>query len=102
MEIVKSHLEHAVAREGTGHAAAVGTVFHAVDQEPSCQQVLMGRENPPVHVFGDLLGLIVPEARVALASVMARYDGQTKELGAIASTASCPTYFSPKRIPGNR
>ena len=84
MEIVKAHLEHAAAGEG---AKPMGAVFHAVDQEPSCQKVLMDRENAPLHVFGNLLDLIRPEARVALVNVMAKYEDRTKELGAAAKAA---------------
>lgn len=85
MEILKRHLEQAVAAWEDDHEHLVapcdlGILFHAVDLDPVCQQVLQARTDPPLHIFGDLMNLLVPQARVDILKVMALFEGKVKEI----------------------
>ena len=85
MEILKRHLEQAIETWEEDHESLVatrnaGTLFHSVDLDPVCQQVLQARIVPPLHVFGDLMDLLVPQARVDILKVMANFEGSVKEI----------------------
>ncbi|CAJ1341656.1 unnamed protein product, partial [Effrenium voratum] len=82
MEIVKLHLEKSIeywAREKNkkllvdGMPFISGTSFHAVDLDPVCQETITSQPFPPLHVFSDMVLLLVPLARVAVLKTMEQH-----------------------------
>ncbi|CAJ1386379.1 unnamed protein product [Effrenium voratum] len=82
MEIVKLHLEKSIeywAREKNkkllvdGMPFISGTSFHAVDLDPVCQETITSQPFPPLHVFSDMVLLLVPSARVAVLKTMEQH-----------------------------
>ena len=81
MEIVKLHLEKSIeywAREKNkkllvdGMPFISGTSFHA-DLDPVCQETITSQPFPPLHVFSDMVLLLVPSARVAVLKTMEQH-----------------------------
>ena len=78
MEIAKHMLEIAAGAYGLKEKIAFrcGHVHHAVDVNQQCRNVLCSSPDPPLHVFGDLLDLLLPDVRVEVLRVVERRNDE--------------------------
>ena len=63
-----------VAAANTAEDFQRGYVYHAVESDEACRQVLMSLDEGPGHIFKDMLQLLQPEAAVSVLRVMEQYD----------------------------